>query len=629
MSQSKLWCYNFRRFGNTIVTMTFCSNIQNMTPRQRGRHSWFRSTSENKSETNCYQEEILSNPEIDRTSDSDLHSEQIDLKQSSTPRDNVPGSFHLSRRSASKVVTTLLAFSVVGMVSEFGKDENTVNALTMSDHNLPQSITVFEDAAIGALEEAVANRKMTIKKAEKLKTVIIPNDIKRPADLTIAKVETPESATDPIATEPAQTTEVKSLVAKPISTAPIATFVDNQLVLTTEANEQADPQEEVKPDDFIPDAAGATDPSEAESDEDQTDTSSTPTDNPEKETESTEIDASAEKTDESEQDNETDDSDTDAKVTDQTKKSSADSPSEKTSTEKNSAKKSSEDALSELTAAKDLLSGMTADDKTDVGAQSTLPMVSEPVKQTSVMAEVKDTTVSSAEDTSASQSESTAATEEEEFAIFLQDIKDGAAANKEAAKPAEPQATQVKTQTSLGADIEAAIEAKEISEQHDAELAAIISNAAKEAAEKAEEAEKEAARKAEEAEMRKYAIEVSDADRQLFYGIMAAECGSWWDYDGCLMIAQTVTNRVRNTGGTLRGVLTAPGQFTTYSNGMWQTRTPTAAQRQAADDALAGKRIIANDVTYFCTNASYRRSSWFQSLDHRHTYDNTEFFATW
>ncbi|MGI6546264.1 MAG: cell wall hydrolase [Fastidiosipilaceae bacterium] len=576
----------------------------------------------------------MSNPEIDRTSDSDLHSEQLDLKQTSTLRDNAPGSFHLSRRSASKVVTTLLAFSVVGMVSEFGKDEKTVNALTMSDQNLPKSITVFEDAAIGALEEAVANRKMTIKKAEKLKTVIIPNDIKRPADLTIAKVETTESVDDPIAADPAQTMEIKSLVAKPISTAPVATFVDNQLVLTTEANEQADSQEEVKLDDSILDAAGATDPSEAKSDEDQTDTSSAPTDNPEKETESTVTGSSAEKSDESEQDNETDDSKTDAQVKDQqvkdqTKKSSADSPSEKTSTEKNLSKKSSEDALSELAPANGLLSEKTADEKTEAGAQSTLPMISEPLKQTSVMSEVEDTTVTSGEDTSNAESESAAETEEEEFAIFLQDIKDGAAANKEAAKPVEPQATQVKTQASLGADIEAAIEAKEISEQHDAELAAIISNAAKEAAEKAEEAEKEAARIAEEAEMRKYAIEASDEDRQLFYGIMAAECGSWWDYDGCLMIAQTVTNRVRNSGGTLRGVLTAPGQFTTYSNGMWQTRTPTAAQRQAADDALAGKRIIANDVTYFCTNASYRRSSWFQSLDHRHTYDNTEFFATW
>ena len=454
----------------------------------------------------------MSNPEIDRTSDSDLHSEQLDLKQTSTLRDNAPGSFHLSRRSASKVVTTLLAFSVVGMVSEFGKDEKTVNALTMSDQNLPKSITVFEDAAIGALEEAVANRKMTIKKAEKLKTVIIPNDIKRPADLTIAKVETTESVDDPIAADPAQTMEIKSLVAKPISAAPVATFVDNQLVLTTEANEQADSQEEVKLDDSILDAAGATDPSEAKSDEDQTDTSSAPTDNPEKETESTVTGSSAEKSDESEQDNETDDSKTDAQVKDQqvkdqTKKSSADSPSEKTSTEKNLSKKSSEDALSELAPANGLLSEKTADEKTEAGAQSTLPMISEPLKQTSVMSEVEDTTVTSGEDTSNAESESAAETEEEEFAIFLQDIKDGAAANKEAAKPVEPQATQVKTQASLGADIEAAIEAKEISEQHDAELAAIISNAAKEAAEKAEEAEKEAARIAEEAEMRKYAIE--------------------------------------------------------------------------------------------------------------------------
>ena len=56
----------------------------------------------------------------------------------------------------------------------------------------------------------------------------------------------------------------------------------------------------------------------------------------------------------------------------------------------------------------------------------------------------------------------------------------------------------------------------------------MISSAATKAANKAM-----AAKEAEE--MSKYAISVSESNRQLFYGIMASECGARWDYN-CLMM---------------------------------------------------------------------------------------------
>ncbi|MDD2213981.1 MAG: LysM peptidoglycan-binding domain-containing protein [Oscillospiraceae bacterium] len=123
-------------------------------------------------------------------------------------------------------------------------------------------------------------------------------------------------------------------------------------------------------------------------------------------------------------------------------------------------------------------------------------------------------------------------------------------------------------------------------------------------------------------------LSVDDSTLNLFLGVVAAEAGASWGYDGCLMLAQTIVNRaLSGSYGSLYGVLTASGQYDVYSSGAWQTATPTATQRQAALDALNGKTILGRDVYYFCTTSAYNSSSWFQSLDHRATYENTMFFA--
>ncbi|MDI9469552.1 MAG: cell wall hydrolase [Bacillota bacterium] len=114
----------------------------------------------------------------------------------------------------------------------------------------------------------------------------------------------------------------------------------------------------------------------------------------------------------------------------------------------------------------------------------------------------------------------------------------------------------------------------------------------------------------------------------IYLKMVAAEAGDTWEYDGCLMIAQVLINRVRDGGwGDLYGVLTAPGQFTPWTTGAWKHQVPTANQERAALDALDGARILSSDVIYFCTIDAYNRSQWFHTLRHTNTFANTMFFA--
>jgi spore germination cell wall hydrolase CwlJ-like protein len=120
----------------------------------------------------------------------------------------------------------------------------------------------------------------------------------------------------------------------------------------------------------------------------------------------------------------------------------------------------------------------------------------------------------------------------------------------------------------------------------------------------------------------------SDAEIDLYIRIVASECGAGWSYEGCLMVSQVIVNRMMSgRWGGLHGVLTAPNQFTPYGSGYYKSVTPTGTQRQAALDALNGATIFGRDVLYFCTDAAYVRSPWFQSLPVAATYANTYFFA--
>ncbi len=122
---------------------------------------------------------------------------------------------------------------------------------------------------------------------------------------------------------------------------------------------------------------------------------------------------------------------------------------------------------------------------------------------------------------------------------------------------------------------------------------------------------------------------ITASELELYLGMVASEAGSRWDYEGCLMIAQVMVNRVISGlwGSDMRSVLSARGQFTPYETGAWRGRIPTSAQRQAALDALDGKMVFGRDVLYFTQRFNYDASAWWQSLPFVVSYDNTVFCA--
>ncbi len=120
---------------------------------------------------------------------------------------------------------------------------------------------------------------------------------------------------------------------------------------------------------------------------------------------------------------------------------------------------------------------------------------------------------------------------------------------------------------------------------------------------------------------------ISPEELDLYLGMVAAEAGGSWGYDGVLMIAQVMVNRVLREGSSMQAVLSAPGQFTPYKTGAWRNRQLTGERKQAALDALDGKTAFGRNVYYFCTRTAYNASSWWQSLNKVATYENTVFCA--
>ena len=119
----------------------------------------------------------------------------------------------------------------------------------------------------------------------------------------------------------------------------------------------------------------------------------------------------------------------------------------------------------------------------------------------------------------------------------------------------------------------------------------------------------------------------SAEDIDLYLHIVAAEAGAGWSYEGVLMVAQVIVNRVHNgRWGDLRGVLTAPNQFAPYTTGVYRYAAANETERRAALDALNGATIFGRDVLYFCTEGAYAKSTWFQSLPVAAQYANTLFF---
>lgn len=124
-------------------------------------------------------------------------------------------------------------------------------------------------------------------------------------------------------------------------------------------------------------------------------------------------------------------------------------------------------------------------------------------------------------------------------------------------------------------------------------------------------------------------ISYTEQEFEMLCHLVASEAYPYWSYEGQLMIAQTVVNRVRSGlwGNSLTSVIYAPGQFNPAEGSRMWRHYANDVQRQAVYDALHGTTILPLNSYFFCTNYAYNRSSWFQSLPVTAIFDNTYFMA--
>lgn len=97
--------------------------------------------------------------------------------------------------------------------------------------------------------------------------------------------------------------------------------------------------------------------------------------------------------------------------------------------------------------------------------------------------------------------------------------------------------------------------------------------------------------------------QISDSDRDLIAQTIAAEAENQ-PLEGKILIAHVILNRVDNEAfpDTVEGVISAPGQFTTWHNGQIQKVVPTAEDYEAVKLALRGEN---QEPVFFFRNQHY------------------------
>lgn len=97
--------------------------------------------------------------------------------------------------------------------------------------------------------------------------------------------------------------------------------------------------------------------------------------------------------------------------------------------------------------------------------------------------------------------------------------------------------------------------------------------------------------------------EISDEDRDLIASTIAAEAENQ-PLEGKILVAHVILNRVDSEvfPDTVREVISAPGQFTTWSNGQIQKAVPSVQDYEAVKLALRGE---GHEPVYFFRNQHY------------------------
>lgn len=121
----------------------------------------------------------------------------------------------------------------------------------------------------------------------------------------------------------------------------------------------------------------------------------------------------------------------------------------------------------------------------------------------------------------------------------------------------------------------------------------------------------------------------SSEEVDLVARIVALEAG-YTNRNGMMGVAEVIRNRVESPQfpDTYTGVVSAPGQFTTYA--YINTVTPTEEQLQIVSDVMSNKASVFNDpdVLYFCSQGYFNSSGkygWWGNMQHVATYDNMFF----
>ncbi|MFT3950686.1 MAG: cell wall hydrolase [Oscillospiraceae bacterium] len=131
-----------------------------------------------------------------------------------------------------------------------------------------------------------------------------------------------------------------------------------------------------------------------------------------------------------------------------------------------------------------------------------------------------------------------------------------------------------------------------------------------------------------ETHSRKTVVSCTDTEREMMYYIVEAEVG------GCsekskLAVANVIINRAQSSRfpDTIKGVLTARGQFSTIGNYYDKYRTPTKSTKDCVDRALAGEDNSKGAVYFYSPkNCGGSTSSWFESLTFCMSIDGQRYF---
>lgn len=123
-------------------------------------------------------------------------------------------------------------------------------------------------------------------------------------------------------------------------------------------------------------------------------------------------------------------------------------------------------------------------------------------------------------------------------------------------------------------------------------------------------------------------IQATAEELDLFARVLATESGPNWDYKGIRMIAESITNRVRNYHKSLYSILFQADQYTVVYTGAYLNANVRDIHRSIAQETLKGNIYLPANVEFFCTTEAYQRVTWFQTLKTFEIYDNTVFMST-